>query len=118
MTTDNGEGVITENEELQGSDVAWEIYYRDFGSDSSSQLDQSVCSCYISVIRLTISSLEWNRRTTEEKQGGKMKLDFSSPVVQPSQSCKFSEKASTSFTRVEKYFKHRGQQKQCKTLQS
>jgi len=37
--------------------VAWEIHNRYLGSESSSPLDQSVCSCSISGIRLTISSL-------------------------------------------------------------
>lgn len=76
MTIGNGEGVVTENEELPGSDVAWEIHYGDFGSDSSSQWDQSVCSCYISVIRLSISSLSGTEGPLKEKQGEKNETGF------------------------------------------
>lgn len=51
----------------------------------------------------------WNRRTTEEKQGGKPNLGSSSATAQPSQARRFSAQAGTGYTREEKYFEHRGQ---------
>lgn len=48
--------------------MVWEIHYRDFGSESSSQLDQSACSCYISVIRLAVSMLSGTEGPLKKKK--------------------------------------------------
>lgn len=83
--------------------MGWEIHREDLGSESSSQLDQSVCSHCSSVIRFSISSLrtEQSLRKTWWKE---IKTGFRSLTVQP---CEFSEKTSSGFTRAEKHFKHR-----------
>lgn len=47
--------------------MVWEIHYRDFGSESGSQLGQSVCSCSIAAIRLAVASLSGTTEGPPEK---------------------------------------------------